>query len=133
MKRYRERLQEVTPPEDLRNGYGVTRNDTQVTPTETETETRTTYSDSFEELWSLARKGSKKTAYAQYRKAVPKKIDHAALLDARRKHVQGREPQYHKSLDLWIRDERWDEVSPNGSGPKARPTVPFGGTGRIEV
>ena len=72
----------------------------------------------FEEVWGLARKGSKKQAIAQYRKAVPKKVDHATLLEARRKHVEA-QPDHIAHLFRWIRDERWtDEYGRPDSRPR---------------
>jgi hypothetical protein len=55
-------------------------------------------------------------------------------------HMSKREYQMPESLfrnedrrDTWVNKAANPSMNGNGSGPKARPTVPFGGTGRIEV
>ena len=65
---------------------------------------------SFEEVWAVSRRGSKKKALAEYRKAVPKKTSHEALLAGWRAHVESAsEERYISHLFRWVRDERWDE------------------------
>lgn len=74
----------------------------------------------FEEVWLLSKRGSKKKALDQYRKAVPSKVSHPDLLAAQRAHVAAaRSSEYVAHLWRWIRDERWEEAQPsaNGSGP----------------
>lgn len=83
---------------------------------------------SFEELWSLCRRGSKPKALAEYRKAVPAKVDHAGMMASRMAHVTSASaPKYVAHLERWIRDERWQEVAGNGhrpvSGALARPRL----------
>lgn len=67
----------------------------------------------FEEVWDVCRRGSKKNALAEYRKAVPQKVSHEKLLESWRAHVAAaREEQFVAHLFRWIRDERWDEKPP---------------------
>ncbi len=69
--------------------------------------------EGFERLWVLARRGSKKKALQQYVKAVPKKVSADSMYAARKTHVErASHLRYVKHLDLWIRDERWDEEVP---------------------
>lgn len=86
------------------------------------------YSSDFEAVWSVCRRGSKRQALHQYRRAVPAKVTHEALLLAWKAHVSAaREPQYVKHLERWIRDERWLEApaTKNGNGSHPR-EVPVG-------
>ena len=69
---------------------------------------KTADTSDFEEVWAVARKGPKKQALAYYRKAVPKLVDHATLLEARQRHVTA-QPEYVTHLFRWIRDERWND------------------------
>lgn len=70
-------------------------------------------SERFEEVWSVARRGSKRQAIHQYRRAVPSKVSHEALLAAWKAHVSAASgEQYVAHLFRWIRDERWEEEVP---------------------
>jgi hypothetical protein len=87
----------------------------------------TTLSSDFTEVWEVCRRGSKKKALDQYRRAVPSKVEHDTLIAKWREHVErASEPEYVAHLFRWIRDERWEEVSTNGkklSGALARPRI----------
>lgn len=90
----------------------------------------TTSSDSdapFDEAWVVCRRGSKRKALHEYRKAVPSKVSHAVLLAAWRAHVSAAsDERYVAHLFRWIRDERWEE-SPVRNGTPTRPaTFPLG-------
>jgi hypothetical protein len=78
------------------------------------------YSQDFELLWSVCRRGSKKQAAAQYRKAVPSRISQGDLLARWQAYVSGRPRKFVKHLERWIRDEMWedDDATP---GEPAKP------------
>jgi hypothetical protein len=64
----------------------------------------------FEAVWALSRRGSKKKALDQYRRAITK-TDHDTILSARKTHVDAvSHPQYIKHLERWLRDECWADV-----------------------
>lgn len=64
----------------------------------------------FEAVWALSRRGSKKKALDQYRRAITK-TDHGTILTARKSHVDAAsQPQYIKHLERWLRDECWADV-----------------------
>lgn len=95
-------------------------NNTATTPEQEGRRKKTTYTSDFEELWALARKGSKPAAFRHYKKAVPSKVSHDAVVAARGAHVKrASKPEYIKSLDLWIRDERWEEHKPGRNGKRS--------------
>lgn len=81
------------------------------------------YSSDFEAVWSVCRRGSKRQAEHQYRRAVPARVSHDVLLSAWKSHVSSAsEPKYVKHLERWIRDERWlEQPATNGTKPKERP------------
>ena len=82
---------------------------------------------SFDEVWSVCRRGSRKKALDQYRAVVPSKVSHDRLLLAWRAHVRSASsPEYVAHLFRWIRDERWDEEhAPESTvpGALARPVL----------
>jgi hypothetical protein len=88
-----------------------------------------TYTSDFEALWSLAKRGSKRKAFTEYKRAVPTKVQHGALLTARASHVaRASEEKYVRHLDGWLRDERWEEANGNGQAKRGSVIVRPDGT-----
>lgn len=78
--------------------------------------------EDFEKLWAAARRGSKKKAWEQYRKAVPKKVDAGTLGKAWLALVASTEDEnFIPHFFRWIRDERWEEEIPDS--PDEEPEV----------
>jgi hypothetical protein len=76
---------------------------------EKETETEG-YSDDFEELWTIHRRGSKAKAWAEYKKAVPRKLSAEAIAEALSHYVASFSKDFSGAhLERWIKDERWEE------------------------
>lgn len=64
----------------------------------------------FDRMWAECRKGSKKKALEQFKRKVPKVVSAQTIELARTLHVKAaKQYEYVKSLELWIRDERWTE------------------------
>jgi len=70
---------------------------------------RTEYTPSFEVVWGTHRKGSKPKAFVEYKRAVPKKVTHDALLDCLQSYVERELTDKFHGHDLfrWMRDEHW--------------------------
>lgn len=66
--------------------------------------------DRFEEIWTTHRRGAKKKAREEYRRAVPGRITHELMIAALRAYVRSFGPGF-RGADLfrWIRDDRWEE------------------------
>lgn len=81
------------------------------TETEGEQKQHVVYSSEFEEVWSLHRKGSKQLAFAEYRRAVPKLVQHDELLRCLEAYVQSFTKEWRGAhLFRWLRDRRWEEA-----------------------
>jgi hypothetical protein len=82
------------------------------------------YSDDFEAVWKTHPRGSKKKAWPEYRKAVPKRIDHDSLLTALRSYVRSELQDDFKGVHLerWIRDDRWEEQQTKRNGVR-KPSI----------
>jgi hypothetical protein len=82
------------------------------------------YSDDFEAVWKTHPRGSKKKAWPEYRKAVPKRIDHDSLLSALKSYVRSELQDDFKGVHLerWIRDDRWEEQQTKRNGVR-KPSI----------
>lgn len=82
--------------------------------TETETETKKkrvrSYPIPFEEVWLLHRRGTKASAYDEYRLAVPALITHEGLLSALKTYAESLSNGFRGvHLQRFIKDQRWEE------------------------
>ena len=77
----------------------------------------TTYTSDFEQIWHLHRRGSKRQAFAEYRKAVRNGTDRETITAGLESYVRSLRPDFSGAhLFRWIRDERWEEHSARRAG-----------------
>ena len=89
---------------------------------ETEKKKRTSYSVLFEEVWQIHRRGPKRKAYDEYRKADKPHIDMVVALESYVRHELSDRFHGH-DLFRWIRDERWEQEEGRTSKPNGKPTA----------
>lgn len=84
-----------------------------------------TRADDFEKLWQLGRRrGSRKQAWEQYRKKVPKAVSASVVYAALDTLVANTEPRFVPHLFRWLRDERWTETIPVSGPGEGEPLEP---------
>ena len=122
--------QVVSDPPPRNGTSGITKEEPPLEPSDPPTEDG---SGGFDVLWAILRRGSKKKARDQYRKAVPSKVSAEEIERGLRWYViayevvqkNGRGEVFQGAhLERWIRDERWEETPPEfrpkESGPIQR-------------
>jgi hypothetical protein len=89
------------------------------------------YSDAFEAAWAMyERKGSKKTAFAEWQRAV-KRTEPAVIVAAIPAYVASKpDPQYRKDFERWLKGDCWESAvvhhrsAVNGYQPYQDPPEP---------
>lgn len=83
------------------------------------TTNQTAYTSDFETLWEVHRKGPKRKAFDEYRKAVKSGTDHETIMRALTAYTRTFRGDFQGAhLFRWLRDERWLDVRPmNGANP----------------
>ncbi len=86
------------------------------------TRTRTSYSDEFESLWRIHRRGPKAKAFAEYKKTDKPHIEIVTALESYVRHELHERFSGH-DLFRWIRDERWEQEEGRAPKPNGKPTA----------